>query len=105
MRLYFLRVNSLRTRLLLLFLLAFLPIAALTVRQPLSEREAQITRAGTEATLRVELAQQDQRELIRDSRRYLNAINMLPGVSLGDAAACTRSLEMFRKIIEEGWAV
>ncbi|MEP6764215.1 MAG: ATP-binding protein [Gemmatimonadaceae bacterium] len=98
-------MNSLRSRLLLLFLVAFLPIAALTVRQPFAEREAQLTHARSEATLRVEIAQRTQGELIHDSRRYMHAISMLAAVSMGDATNCERSLTGFRRIIDEGWSV
>ncbi|MEP6779704.1 MAG: ATP-binding protein, partial [Gemmatimonadaceae bacterium] len=98
-------MKSLRSRLLLLFLVAFLPIAALTIRQPFAEREAQLTHARSEATLRVEIAQRAQRELMHDSRRYMHAISMLPPVSMGDTATCNRSLASFRRIIDEGWSV
>ncbi len=98
-------MNSLRARLLLLFLVAFLPIAALTIREPLAERAAQLARARSEVTLRVDVAQLAQHELMHDSRRYLRAISMVPAVAMGDTAACARSLAEFRRIIDEGWSV
>lgn len=97
-------MNTLRMRLLLLFLVAFVPIAALTVRAPLKEREADLQRASSEAKLRVELAQLTQRELVNDSRRYLRAISQV-GMATNDQAGCLRLMGMLRTIIDEGWAM
>lgn len=97
-------VNTLRMRLLLLFLVAFVPIAALTVRAPLKEREAELVRASNEANSRVALAELTHRELLNDSRRYLRAISKV-GMATNDQAACLRLMGMLRGIIEEGWAM
>ncbi|MEO7998088.1 MAG: ATP-binding protein [Gemmatimonadaceae bacterium] len=97
-------MNTLRMRLLLLFLVAFVPIAALTVRAPLKEREANLLRASSEAKLRVELAQLAHRELVTDSRRYLIAISQV-GMATNDTPGCERLMLMLRNIIDEGWAM
>lgn len=91
-------------RLLLLFLVAFVPIAALTIRAPLKDREADLSRATSQARLRIELAERTHRELATDGRRILHAIGRIPGV-LADTAGCTRLLLLVKGIIEEGWSM
>ena len=91
-------------RLLLLFLVAFLPIAALTVRAPLKDREADLVRASSEATLRVELAERSHQELMNATRAYARAIGQL-GTATGSPVRCTGLLAMLSGIIEDGWAM
>src|SRR4051812_35467799 len=91
-------------RLLLLFLVAFVPIAALTVRAPLKERDADLLRASSEAALRVGMAQLRHQELMNDSRRYMQAISKV-GMATNDQAGCERLMRQLSQIIEEGWAM
>ncbi|MBC8086433.1 MAG: response regulator [Phycisphaerae bacterium] len=84
--------------------MAFVPIAALTIRAPLKEREADLSRATSQARLRIELAQRSHRELVTDSRRILHAIGRIPLVR-ADTVGCTRLLMLVRGIIEEGWSM
>jgi signal transduction histidine kinase/ActR/RegA family two-component response regulator len=98
-------VNSLRSRLLLLFLVAFVPIIAITVHEPLNERKSRLEQAEQETGRRVEQAASAQRELLSDSRHYLRAVALLPQLSTGDSVVCGRLLALFRRIIDEGWSV
>lgn len=91
-------------RFLLLFLVAFLPIAALTVLAPLKDREADLLRAKSEATLRVDLAARSHYELMNSTRAYLRAIGQL-GTATGTPSRCTSLLAMLSGIIEDGWAM
>jgi signal transduction histidine kinase/ActR/RegA family two-component response regulator len=91
-------------RLLLLFLVAFLPIAALTVRAPLRERDLDLQRAQAAAALRVDLAQVSHRELMNETRRYLQAISQV-ATATQDPARCQGLFLTLSRIIEDGWAM
>lgn len=84
--------------------MAFVPIAALTIRAPLKEREADLTRAQTDARLRIGLAERTHREMLSDSRRVLLAISRLP-TAHGMPLACTGVLGTVKQIIDEGWSI
>jgi signal transduction histidine kinase len=98
-------VNSIRSRLLLLFLVAFVPIVALTVREPLGERQGRLDQAVEDVNENVEVGVAAQRELLTDTRRYVNAIAKLPQIANGDRASCAALLRTVRRIIEEGWSM
>ncbi|MEP6834657.1 MAG: ATP-binding protein [Gemmatimonas sp.] len=97
-------MNTLRGRLLLLFLVAFVPIAALTVRAPLKERDADLLRAKSAAALRVQVAQVAHQELMNETRRYLHAIAKIAAASQ-DSTRCKGLMRALSGLIEDGWAM
>lgn len=98
-------MNSLRVRILLLFLLALLPIAALTVHEPLNARAARLHQAELDAARQVEIGALAQRELLIGSRRYLSAIAKLPQLAASDTLGCLRTVKLMQTLIDEGWSV
>ncbi len=91
-------------RFLLLFLVAFLPVAALTIGAPLKERDAELTRAKNAAALRVDLAKALHQELMDESARFLQAIARVSTAKL-EPERCMPLFAELKAIIEDGWAM
>lgn len=83
------RFVSLRSRLLLLVLLAFLPVFLLTLYEGLEQRRHALVRAQESALSVARVAAGDQGRMIEGIRQLLVAISRFPAVRDHDAAACT----------------
>ena len=80
--------SSLRSRLLLLILLAVLPTLALTVEEQLAARR-QATQEALDETIRVaELAAAQQERLVDSARQLLIALALIPAVRDRDRSSC-----------------
>jgi signal transduction histidine kinase len=83
-----LSLASLRTRLLLLVLLAVIPALGLTLYTNLEERELRKALVQEHAMRLSRLVSADHERLIEDARKLLAALARLPGVREGKRAAC-----------------
>jgi len=83
-----LSLASLRTRLLLLVLLAVIPALGLTLYTNLEERQLRKALVQEHAMRLSRLVSADHERLIADARKLLAALARLPGVREGKRAAC-----------------
>ena len=83
-----LSLASLRTRLLLLVLLAVIPALGLTLYTNLEERQLRKALVQEHAMRLSRLVSADHERLIEDARKLLAALARLPGVREGKRAAC-----------------
>ena len=88
---------SLRTRLLLLVLLALGPMLALAVMAGLEARHADGRRAQEQAMQLVRQIARDQEYSINESRQFLTTLAQLPALQVHDATACSRFMANARK--------
>jgi signal transduction histidine kinase len=83
-----LSLASLRTRLLLLVLLAVIPALGLTLYTNLEERQLRKAQVQEQAMRLSRLVSADHERLVEDARKLLAALARLPGVREGKRAAC-----------------
>lgn len=79
---------SVRTRLLLLILLAILPALGLALYAGMQHHRMAADRAQQEALRLARIASNDHEQLIRRARQLLRVLSMLPSVRAHDAHAC-----------------
>ena len=83
-----LRLQSLRSRLFLLVLVAVLPAFALTVYTDLEQRRAAVATAHEEALRIARLAASEQNDVFQGARQLIFTLAQLPAVKTLDANAC-----------------
>ncbi len=88
---------SLRTRLLLLVLLALGPMLLLVLLAGLEARHADGRRAQEQAMQLVRLIARDQERSINESRQFLTTLAQLPALQVRDSMACSQFMASARK--------
>lgn len=85
-------LSSLRTRLLLLLLLALVPALALTLYTVAEAQRAATDEVLTNALQLTQLAASSQGQLVARARQFLVTLSQLPEVRDGDQAVCNALL-------------
>jgi PAS domain S-box-containing protein len=91
-RISFFAFASLRSRLLLLVVLAVVPALALTIYTYVELRQLTIADEQREALRLARIAARDQEDTIRDTRQLLFALAQLPELQDADSATCSEFL-------------